>query len=95
MPHTANLSFDCIEGEALLLYLNNAGIACSSGSACSSGEEAASHVLTAMGIEGHMLSSGLRFTVGMGVTMEQIEYTLQVIRDKVELLRMMSPFYKK
>ena len=94
LPHNANISFDCIEGEALLLYLNNAGIACSSGSACSSGQAAASHVLTAMGLQGHMLSSGLRFTVGLGVTEEQIEYTLDIIRQKVDLLRAMSPFYK-
>ena len=78
----------------MLLYLNNAGIACRSGSACSSGQAAASHVLTAMGLQGHMLSSGLRFTVGLGVTEEQIEYTLDIIRQKVDLLRAMSPFYK-
>ena len=93
LPHNANLSFDFIEGEALHLYLNMNGIACSSGSACSSGIQAPSHVLTALGLTGHMLASGSRFTIGMGVDEEQIDYTLEILRDKVAQLRSMSPFY--
>jgi cysteine desulfurase len=93
LPHNANLSFDFIEGEALHLYLNMNGIACSSGSACSSGIQAPSHVLTALGLTGHMLASGSRFTIGMGVDEEQIDYTLEILRDKVALLRSMSPFF--
>lgn len=93
LPHNAHLSFNYIEGEALLVYLNMNGIACSAGSACSSGLAEPSHVLTAMGLDGQMLASGIRFSLGLGVDLPQIEYTSGVIRDKVALLRSMSPFY--
>jgi len=93
LPHNANISFDFIEGEALLLYLNMNGIACSAASACSSGLQAPSHVLSAMGLTGHMLSSGVRFSLGLGVDVQQIDYTLDILKDKVALLRNMSPFY--
>ncbi|MCR4963368.1 MAG: cysteine desulfurase [Firmicutes bacterium] len=94
LPHNANLSFDYIEGEALLLYLDLAGVACSAGSACSSGSSTPSHVLTAMGLEDRWLHSALRFSLGYGVTEEQIRYTAQLLQEKVEQLRMASPFYQ-
>ncbi len=94
LPHNANLSFDYIEGEALLLYLDIAGVACSAGSACSSGSLSPSHVLTAMGLEDRWLHSALRFSLGYGVTEEQIRYTVQVLQDKVAQLRQASPFYQ-
>ena len=94
LPHNANLSFDYIEGEALLLYLDIAGVACSAGSACSSGSLSPSHVLTAMGLEDRWLHSALRFSLGYGVIEEQIRYTVQVLQDKVAQLRQASPFYQ-
>jgi len=93
LPHNANLSFDYIEGEALLLHLDLQGIACSSGSACSSGTQSPSHVLSAMGLNDAWLHSAVRFTLGHGVDEQQIRYVIQVLRDKVELLRKASPFY--
>ncbi len=93
LPHNANLSFDYIEGEALLLYLDMQGIACSTGSACSSGSLSPSHVLTAMGLEDRWLHSALRFSLGYGVTEEQIRYTARILEEKVALLRQASPFY--
>lgn len=95
LPHNANLSFDFIEGEALLLHLDMNGIACSAGSACSSGSLSPSHVLTAMGMADNWLHSALRFSLGYGVTEEQILYTAKVLQDKVELLRKASPFYNQ
>ncbi|MDO4581188.1 MAG: cysteine desulfurase family protein [Bacillota bacterium] len=95
LPHNANFSFDYIEGEALLLHLDLSGIACSSGSACSSGEMEPSHVLKAMGLGNNWLHSALRFSLGYGNNAEQIAYTIQVLKDKVELLRAASPFYNK
>jgi cysteine desulfurase len=93
LPHNAHLSFDFIEGEALLVYLNMNGIACSAGSACSSGVAEPSHVLAAMHLSPQMLASGIRFSLGLGVDLPQIEYSYGVIRDKVALLRSISPFY--
>lgn len=95
LPHNAHLSFGFIEGEALLLYLNMNGIACSAGSACSSGVEAGSHVLTAMGLSRQMLASGVRFSIGLGIDEKQIDFCLEVLKDKVAQLRAMSPFYKE
>ena len=95
LPHNANVSFDYIESEALLQYLDLNGIACSSGSACSSGEEAPSHVLTAMGIADGLVHSAVRFSLGYGVDEKQIDKVVSTLVDKVQLLRRMSPFYKK
>jgi len=93
LPHNANMSFDYIEGEALLLHLDLQGIACSSGSACSSGTQSPSHVLSAMGLSDSWLHSAVRFTLGYGVDERQIRYVIQVLKDKVGLLRKASPFY--
>lgn len=93
LPHNANLSFDYIESEALLQYLDMNGIACSSGSACSSGVEGPSHVLQAMHLPEGIISSALRFSLGLGVTETQILRVVDVLEDKVALLRRMSPFY--
>ncbi|MCL1905921.1 MAG: aminotransferase class V-fold PLP-dependent enzyme [Clostridiales bacterium] len=95
LPHNANLSFDYIEGEALLLHLDMQGIAASSGSACSSGSLSPSHVLRAMGLSDNWLHSAIRFSLGHGVYKEQLLYVLDVLRDKVALLRKASPFYKE
>jgi cysteine desulfurase len=94
LPHNANLSFDLIEGEALLLHLDMQGIAASSGSACSSGSMSPSHVLQAMGLSDNWLHSAIRFSLGHGVDEQQMRYVLEVLRDKVALLRQASPFYR-
>jgi cysteine desulfurase len=93
LPHNANLSFDYIEGEALLLHLDMQGIAASSGSACSSGSQNPSHVLQAMGLSDNWLHSAIRFSLGHGVDEQQIRYVLKVIYEKIEFLRKASPFY--
>ena len=93
LPHNANLSFDFIEGEALLLHLDMQGIAASTGSACSSGSLSPSHVLQAMGISENWLASAIRFSLGHGVDEQQIRYVLEVLQDRVEFLRKSSPYY--
>ncbi|MDD4571989.1 MAG: aminotransferase class V-fold PLP-dependent enzyme, partial [Clostridia bacterium] len=84
-----------IEGEALLLYLDMKGIAVSSGSACSSGSLSPSHVLTAMGLHKERLHSAIRMTLGMGNTMEDMDYVINVFKEKVAVLRAASPFFVK
>lgn len=91
LPHNANFSFDNIEGEALLLHLDLSGIACSAGSACASGSAGPSHVLEAMGLSQSRIQSAIRFTLGHGNTLEEIDYTVEVLKQKCGLLRSMIP----
>ncbi|MBI5810734.1 MAG: cysteine desulfurase NifS [Deltaproteobacteria bacterium] len=93
LPNTANISFEFVEGESLLLNLDMKGIAASSGSACTSGSLEPSHVLLAMG-RTHELSHGsVRFSLGRGNTMEDINYLIEVMPPIVERMRSMSPLY--
>lgn len=86
-----NLSFDGIEGEALLLSLDLKGVAASSGSACTSGSIDPSHVLLAMGIKPELARSSIRFTLGKDNTEEDVDYTVSILPEIVERLRSMSP----
>ncbi|MFH2011485.1 MAG: cysteine desulfurase NifS [Pseudomonadota bacterium] len=95
IPNTLNLSFEFIEGEALLLNLDLEGVAVSSGSACTSGSLKPSHVLTAMGITPEIAQSSLRFSLGRNNTEEDVEYVLNVLPEIVNRLRSMSPLYSK
>ena len=93
VPHNAHISFEFVEADALLDLLNIEQIACSAGSACHAGEQINSHVLVAMGLAEPMLIGGLRFSLGLGVDDEQIDYALAIIKEKVAYLRQMNPFY--
>jgi cysteine desulfurase len=86
--------FEGIEGEAILMALDLAGIACSSGSACTSGSLEPSHVLTAMGIPEQLARGSVRFTVGMDNTIEQMDHVLEVLPGIVERLRSLSPEWR-
>jgi cysteine desulfurase len=94
LPNTLNLSFEFVESESLLIGLDIAGIAVSSGSACSSGSTEPSHVLLAMGIEPLLCQSAIRISLGRANTEDDIEYALEVIPRVVDRLREMSPFYE-
>jgi cysteine desulfurase len=85
-----NLSFQGIEGEALLLSLDLKGVAASSGSACTSGSIDPSHVLSAMGIKPELAQSSIRFTLGSDNTEEDIDYTAGILPEIVQRLRSMS-----
>ena len=90
LPHNANFSFKGIEGESLLMMLDQEGIAVSTGSACSSASLAPSHVLSAMGIQPEIAHASIRFTLGKDTTKEDIDHTLKVLAEKVKKLREIS-----
>lgn len=90
LPGTANISFPGVDGEALLISLDMAGIALSTGSACSAGDVEPSHVLVAMGIDPRTATSSLRFSMGWGSTDEGIDHILEVLPPTVERLRGVS-----
>ena len=89
LPNNCSLSFRDIEGEALLLRLDLAGIAASSGSACASGSVEPSHVLTAIGLSPETARGSLRMTLGAGTTEEEIDEVIRVLPEIVEDLRSM------
>lgn len=94
LPNSASFTFRYVEGEAILLNLDMAGVAASSGSACTTGSEAPSHVLQAMGIPVEEARGALRLTLGNENTEEDVDYVLDVLVTTIEKLRMMSPLYR-
>ncbi|WPC40786.1 cysteine desulfurase NifS [Clostridium sp. JS66] len=94
MPGNVNVSFIGIEGETLLLDLNDAGIFASTGSACASGSLDPSHVLLALGLKHEVAHGSLRLSLGAGTTEEQVDYALEVIPKIVERRREMSPLWE-
>ncbi len=94
MPGNVNVSFIGIEGETLLLDLNDAGIFASTGSACASGSLDPSHVLLAIGLKHEVAHGSLRLSLGAGTTEEEIDYALEVIPKVVKRRREMSPFWE-
>lgn len=91
LPGNLNVTFKNIEGEAMLLYLDEYGIMCSTGSACTSESLEPSHVLLAMGIKHEMAHGSLRFTLGHGNNKADIDYIIKYLPAIVEQLREMSP----
>ena len=94
LPNNANFCFRFIEGESLLILLDRAGICGSSGSACTSGSLDPSHVLLAIGLPHEIAHGSLRLTLSEETTMEDIDYTVDKLKDIVEKLRSMSPLYE-
>lgn len=90
----ANISFEYIEGEGLLLSLDMKGIAASSGSACTSGSLDPSHVLLAIGLKHEQAHGSLRTSFGEDTTVEDIDYMVDAIAEIVTRLRSMSPLYE-
>jgi len=95
VPSTINLSFEYIEGESIILSLDMKGIGVASGSACTSGSLESSHVLSAMGVPVELAQGSIRFSMGRFTTKEDLEYTISVLPEIVERLRVMSPLYAK
>lgn len=91
LPGNASFIFDFIEGEGILLSLDMAGIAGSSGSACTSGSLDPSHVLLALGLPAGRAHGSLRLTLGRDTTEEDIDYVIEQLQPIVERLRAMSP----
>ncbi|WP_053957064.1 cysteine desulfurase NifS [Inediibacterium massiliense] len=94
LPGNANIVFEFIEGESLLLSLDLVGIAGSSGSACTSGSLDPSHVLMAIGLPHEIAHGSLRLTIGDFTTEEDIDYVLEELPKIVDRLRQMSPLYE-
>ena len=94
LPNNANFSFQFVEGESLLILLDNNGICGSSGSACTSGSLDPSHVLLAIGLPHEIAHGSLRLTLSAETTMEDIDFVVDCIKQIIERLRSMSPLYE-
>ena len=90
VPNTTNISFDRTEAESLLIALDLAGIAVSTGSACSSGTLEPSHVLKAMGLPPHRTQNSIRFSLGHATTAADIERVVAVLPGIVDKLRSLT-----
>ena len=94
LPNNVNFSFEFVEGESLLIMLDMEGICASSGSACTSGSLDPSHVLLAIGLPHEIAHGSLRLTLSAETTKEDIDFTVDRIREIVAKLRAMSPLYE-
>ncbi|MEI6971052.1 MAG: cysteine desulfurase NifS [bacterium] len=94
LPNTTNISFQYIEGEAILYHLSDIGIAASSGSACTSGSLEPSHVIRAMGVPFTAAHGSIRFSLSRYNTMEEIDYVIEHMPAIVKRLRALSPFVR-
>ena len=94
-PNTLNIAFEFVEGEAILLKLNECGIAASSGSACTSGSLEPSHVMRAMKIPFTSAHGTVRFSLSRFTTEEEIDKVIEVVPKIIEELRSYSPYWKQ
>lgn len=95
LPNTTNMSFEYVEGEAILLRLDEYGICASSGSACTSGSLQPSHVLRAMGIPFTAIHGSIRFSLSRYNTGSEIDKVIEVMPEIIKELRMLSPYGKR
>ncbi|MDR3282117.1 MAG: cysteine desulfurase NifS [Candidatus Methanoplasma sp.] len=94
LPGNVNISFRYVEGESLLMLVDEKGVSASTGSACASGSLDPSHVLLAIGLPHEIAHGSLRFSLSEENTKEEMEYTVKVVKEVVERLRSMSPLYE-
>lgn len=94
LPNTTNIGFEFVEGEAILLMLNEKGICASSGSACTSGSLTPSHVLRAMGVPFTFIQGSVRFSLSRYSSDEDIDYIIEEVPAIIERLRQISPYGK-
>lgn len=94
LPNNANFCFRFIEGESMLIKLDQKGICASSGSACTSGSLDPSHVLLAIGLPHEIAHGSLRLSISQETTMDEIDYTVDELKKIIEQLRSMSPLYE-
>jgi cysteine desulfurase len=92
LPNTTNISFEFIEGEAILLMFDDLGIAASSGSACTSGSLEPSHVMRAMGVPFTAAHGSIRFSLSRYNTDEDVDHVIKNVPAIVKRLRELSPF---
>ncbi|HTP05035.1 MAG TPA: cysteine desulfurase NifS [Nitrospirota bacterium] len=94
LPNNLNISMWYVEGESMLLFLNMEGVSVSSGSACTSRSLKASHVLVCIGTDAAVANGTLLMTLGMGNTVEDVDYVIEKLPPIVQRLREMSPLYE-
>jgi cysteine desulfurase len=93
LPNTTNISFEFVEGEGILLLMDEYGICASSGSACTSGSLQPSHVLRAMGVPFTMAHGSIRFSLSIYNTEEEVNFVIEKLPPIIERLRSMSPYW--
>ncbi|MEE4264153.1 MAG: cysteine desulfurase NifS [Desulfobacteraceae bacterium] len=95
LPNTTSIAFEYVEGEAILLLMNEHGICASSGSACTSGSLEPSHVLRAMGVPFTAAHGSIRYSLSRYTTAEEIDFVIEKMPPIIDRLRELSPFWKK
>ncbi len=95
LPNTTSIAFEYVEGEAILLLMNEHGICASSGSACTSGSLEPSHVLRAMGVPFTAAHGSIRFSLSRYTTAEEIDFVIEKMPPIIDRLRELSPFWKQ
>lgn len=93
LPNNVNISFEFIEGESMLILLDQQGVCASSGSACTSGSLDPSHVLLAIGLPHEKAHGSLRLTLSEETTKEDVDFVIDQVVKIVDRLRSMSPLY--
>ena len=92
LPNTLNIGFEFVEGEAILMRMDEKGVCASSGSACTSGSLEPSHVLRAMGVPFTAVHGSIRFSLSRYNTEQEIEFVIKELPPLIKFLREMSPF---
>jgi cysteine desulfurase len=92
VPHNLNVSFNFVEGESLIMAVKD--IAVSSGSACTSASLEPSYVLRALGRNDELAHSSIRFTVGRFTTIEEVDFAVKLLHEKIAKLRELSPLWE-
>jgi cysteine desulfurase len=92
VPHNLNVSFNFVEGESLIMAIKD--LAVSSGSACTSASLEPSYVLRALGRSDELAHSSIRFTIGRFTTVEEVDYAIQLLQQKIGKLRELSPLWE-
>ena len=95
LPNTTSIAFEYVEGESILLLMDEYGICASSGSACTSGSLEPSHVLRAMGVPFTAAHGSIRFSLSTYNTEEEIDFIIEKLPPIIERLRTLSPYWKK